>query len=217
LLLAGPFDSRDICLTVDDGPHAHYTPALLDVLKRHAAQATFFVIGQEAQRHADLVRRMVSEGHVVANHSYSHRLPAETSTRQLLEEARCTEDCLAELVGIRPRLFRPPYGAATPAALWQLWRTGHGVVLWNSDPKDFACRDADELRAWFRRRPLRGGDLVLLHDTCPHTVAVLAELIGAARQQGLRFTTLSRWMGRAYFAPQERSLADGRKDFHTHD
>jgi peptidoglycan-N-acetylglucosamine deacetylase len=200
LLTGGPSASRQICLTFDDGPHPEHTAAVLDVLKRYKVPASFFVIGEHAQEWPDLVRRIAAEGHVVANHSHSHGRPDKTSARQLLEEVCRTEEYLASLLSIRPRLFRPPYGKASLAKLWLLWRSGHAVVLWNVDPKDFACHSTAEIRAWFRQRPLRGGDLVLLHDTCPHTAALLPELVEEASRRGLGFTTPCRWLGRAYFA-----------------
>jgi hypothetical protein len=68
-------------------------------------------------------------------------------------------------------------------------------VLWNADPKDYACRSAGEILAWFEQHPLRPGDVVLLHDTQPHTAAALPHLIDSARARGLGFETVARWVG----------------------
>src|SRR5262249_22133542 len=94
-----------------------------------------------------------------------------------------------------PRLFRPPHGKLTAGKLLRLWRGGQTVVLWNVDPKDFACRTGEELRAWFGRRPLQGGVVVLLHDDRPHAATALPGLIEATRKRGLRFTTPLPWVG----------------------
>lgn len=184
-----------ICLTFDDGPHPEYTPALLDTLKQHGAPATFFVVGQQVKRYPDLVRRMAAEGHAVGHHSYSHGVPAETSARQLLDELRRTQDLLTPLLGEAPRLFRPPHGKVTLAKLWGLWRAGQTVVLWNVEPKDYARASADEVRAWFDEHPLRGGDVVVMHDNRPQGVAAVAHIIASARCRGLGLTTVASWLG----------------------
>jgi peptidoglycan/xylan/chitin deacetylase (PgdA/CDA1 family) len=188
-VVRGP-EKGAVYLTFDDGPHPEYTGALLDVLKEQAAPATFFVVGQEAERHPDLVRRMSVEGHLVANHSWSHSDPARTSARQLLDEVRRTRQLLAGLLGEAPNLFRPPHGKLTAAKLWGLWRNRQTVVLWNTDTRDFACKTSDEFAAYFQTHPLRGGDVVLMHDNRPHATARLAAVIADARQRGLVFATL---------------------------
>src|SRR5262249_3985118 len=187
-LTYGPAASRALCLTFDDGPHPEYTPRLLDALKQHDIRATFFVIGQEAEQHPDLVRRMAAEGHVIGHHSYTHSRPEETTAETLLQEVRRTQELFTRLLGRPSPLFRPPLGKVTVKKLWRLWRAGLQVVLWNLDPKDFACPSADMVRAWFQERVLRGGDLVLLHDTQPHAAVVVPDLAAAAARQGLTFT-----------------------------
>src|SRR5262249_10657688 len=94
LLVHGPAQSSAVCLTFDDGPDPTYTPAVLDVLKSHAVSATFFVIGQKAERHPDLIRRMAAEGHVIGNHTYSHSDPEKTSAHDLIAEVGRTSDIL---------------------------------------------------------------------------------------------------------------------------
>ena len=194
-LVRGPADSGRVCLTFDDGPHPEYTPQVLDVLRDHGVPATFFVIGREAERYPELVRRMAAEGHAVGHHSYCHTAPTLTPARQLVEELRRTDHLLTGLLGTPPHLYRPPHGKVTAAKLWGLWRAGQTVVLWNVDPKDSARPRPEDVRAWFREHPLRGGDIVLMHDNGPHAAAVVPDLIRGASAQGLRFTTPLAWAG----------------------
>lgn len=190
----GPSDGRTVCLTFDDGPHPVYTPRLLDVLRDRGVRATFFLIGREAERYPDIVRRAVDEGHAVGNHTFSHSDPGSTSARRLIEEVHRTNVLLAELSGRAPKLFRPPHGKVTASKLWRLWQEGQTVVLWNVDPKDYSRGAPDKVLAWFRERPVRGGDLVVMHDPVPHAIDVLPSLIDEARGRGLAFTTPSHWI-----------------------
>jgi peptidoglycan/xylan/chitin deacetylase (PgdA/CDA1 family) len=195
LLLRGPRRQQTVCLTFDDGPDPIHTPPLLDLLQERQVRATFFLIGSRAARYPKLVGRLVAEGHIIGNHSYWHRPPDRTSARALMDEVEQTAAVLAELSGEKTRLFRPPFGKLTAWKLVRLWGMGQTTVLWNRDPKDFACPSARALSGWFRQQPLRGGDLVLLHDNHPHAVAVLPELIDDVLGRGLEFATVADWLG----------------------
>jgi peptidoglycan/xylan/chitin deacetylase (PgdA/CDA1 family) len=147
-------------LTFDDGPHPEYTPRLLNILQRYQARATFFMIGEVAQKHPQLVRRVVQEGHVVGNHSWDHPFFPSLSGRARREQIRACEQVLAPY---GERLFRPPYGAQSLASrLDALWLR-HKVVTWNLEAKDWRENNPD----WMADRLLQGlrpGSIVLLHD-----------------------------------------------------
>ena len=195
LLVRGRPDGP-VCLTFDDGPHPEHTPRLLDVLAQLGLRATFFVVGERVARHPALARRIVDEGHLLGGHSYTHGPPATTSARELGREVRRTAELLAGILGGVPTHFRPPHGKLTGPKLLGLWSQRQSIVLWSVDPKDFACCDAGEVARFFVDRPLRGGDLVLLHDTAPYAAAVLPDLVTAARHDGLGFATVDAWTGR---------------------
>jgi peptidoglycan/xylan/chitin deacetylase (PgdA/CDA1 family) len=194
LLLHGPRSSRSVCLTFDDGPHPEYTPRLLEALAAHDVRATFFVVGERAERHPEIVARIAREGHVVGHHSYAHSLPEHTSARQLFEEARRTARLLEKITGEAPRLFRPPHGTLTAAKLVGLWALRQTVVLWSQDPKDFACGAPADVHRAFRARPPVGGDIVLLHDTWEHTATLAGEMIRNIRRRGLALDTVTAWL-----------------------
>ena len=192
-ITSGPRGSGAVCLTFDDGPHPVLTPQLLDLLAEHKVPATFFLIGQEAEKYPDVVRRMTAEGHAIGNHSYSHPARELLSGRQAADEVARGSEVLAAILGASPTLYRPPRGKVTAGDLWRLRRLGLTTVLWNVDPKDYAKKTPGEVRDWFGARPLRAGDLVLLHDIHPHAAEVLPDLIAATRGRGLRFTTVAEW------------------------
>ncbi len=193
-LTQGPCCCGSVCLTFDDGPDPFVTPRLLDVLREHGVRATFFVIGEKVARHPEIVRRIAAEGHCVGGHSFHHGDPGLTSSRQLREEIRRTADLLAPLVGRKVTLFRPPHGKLTVSKLCRLWRAGQTIVLWNADPKDYSRAAAQEVRDWFEGHPLRGGDLVLMHDNVGHAIDVIPDLSEAIRASGLSFATVSDWL-----------------------
>jgi peptidoglycan/xylan/chitin deacetylase (PgdA/CDA1 family) len=184
-----------VCLTFDDGPHPQHTLRLLDILKAEYVTGTFFMVGREMEKHPDVVRRVVLDGHAVGGHSFTHGEPGATSPRQLAEEVDRTERLFAQITGRPSRLFRPPHGKLTAGKLLRLWWRGQRVVLWNVDPKDFACASAAELGSRFDGRPLCGGDVVLLHDNVPHAADVLPDVIRSVRKSKLTFLPVTAWTG----------------------
>lgn len=202
-LTHGPRGDRSVGLTFDDGPHPEHTPRLLDRLGELGVPATFFLIGREAERYPDLVRRMAREGHEIGNHSYSHPRRSDITARQSAADVARGTGVLAGILGRAPTLYRPPNGKVTAGDLWGLWRHGLTVVLWNVDPKDYSKPNADAVREWFRGTSLSAGDLVLFHDNHPHAAEVLPELIAAARGRGLAFTTIGKWVGTTHDGSRE--------------
>jgi len=190
----GPASSRAVCLTFDDGPHPEYTPRLLQLLSDMGVPAAFFLVGQEAERFPGIVRHIAAEGHVVGNHTFEHRDATLISLESFRTEVLRTRTLLRELSGQDVNLFRPPHGRLTIPKLLGLWRAGQRVVLWNVDSKDYSRPGPDQIRAAFTDRPVRAGDLLLFHDSRPHCLSVLPDLIEEARARGLRFTTPDKWM-----------------------
>ncbi len=189
-LTRGSPASRTVCLTFDDGPHPEHTPTLLDALSRERIRATFFVLGKAAFRYPLLVRRILAEGHAVGHHSYTHGEPAQTGPLTLATEVRRRAHLLRR-EGLRgSRLFRPPHGRVGLAKLALLWGMRKTVVLWNVDPRDWAAEAPEEVTSFFERRPLQGGDVVLLQDVCPWATHAIPLLARQAREAGLRFDTV---------------------------
>jgi teichuronic acid biosynthesis glycosyltransferase TuaC len=185
---------NSVALTFDDGPHPTYTPLLLDTLKKHGVKATFFVVGRQAQRYPDLVRRIGAEGHDVANHSYFHSYPGLASAQEAVSGVLQTEQLLQDLGGKALAFYRPPRGKVGARELLSLWLAGFKVVLWNVDARDYACETSAELTEWFRARPLKAGDIVLLHDRLPFAAETLPDVIETTRQRGLDFVPVSQWI-----------------------
>lgn len=197
----GKRDMKKVSLTFDDGPDVSVTPLLLDLLARHGVIAAFFVTGEKALSNPELVRNILSRGHSICNHSYSHDpLLMLRKTQRLSREIENTQEELKKS-GIVPLVFRPPAGITNPRLWRQLLRLGMYCV-------NFSCRgfDCGNLRvnglSGRILKKVRGGDIVLLHDVKPKRSAVqdwLAEidhLISGIRDKGLEPVSLPELIGR---------------------
>lgn len=183
----------EIALTFDDGPDPQHTGRVLDLLLEAGIKATFFAIGECARRHPELIRRMVKEGHEVANHTETHSEPRKTSTRVFLDEIRRTRLLLQDLTGRDCRLVRPPKGQLTAGKLCGLLREQFTVVLWNVDPRDFAMTSPQSMRTWVEGYRPRSGDIVLLHDDRPYAAVAVEEFLRNPRLHQVRFARISEW------------------------
>jgi peptidoglycan/xylan/chitin deacetylase (PgdA/CDA1 family) len=185
---------RQVALTFDDGP-GDATAAVLDALAALDVRATFFVIGQQVAERAALLARMVGDGHEVGVHAWEHPNLGDEPERAADEIDRCAT-VVGEAAGRPPRLFRPPFGAYTPAVLDAAGARDLLTVLWDVNPHDFAGGDAtaDSIAADVLAG-VRRGSIVLMHDGGP--VAARAALLEALpriaaglRERGLQPVTV---------------------------
>ena len=199
LLTRGPRHASNerprLALTFDDGPHPVYTARLLDVLRTAGLSATFFVVGRNAAQHPKLIERMADEGHELANHTWSHGEPAQTSPRQFLDEVQQTDDLLRNLTGTVSRAMRPPKGNLNWTKLSGLWRQGKTVALWNVDPRDYCMNNAGEMAVWTAQYAPRDGDVLLFHDNHPWAVGAIESMLHRGvfnRCQAVAISTMTR-------------------------
>jgi peptidoglycan/xylan/chitin deacetylase (PgdA/CDA1 family) len=179
-----------VYLTFDDGPHPEHTAPLLDVLARHGAKATFFLIGKLARRRPDLVRRIAAEGHSIGNHSQSHPEFRSLDLAAQLAEFDTAERTLRDIVGGIPIPLRTPRGALPPRLVAQLAAQGRPIVFWSYDSLDYRRGDPADVLAMMRDQPPRAGDIVLMHDDGPTAGVVLDALLPEWRTAGLRARAL---------------------------
>ncbi|MET8305386.1 bifunctional polysaccharide deacetylase/glycosyltransferase family 2 protein [Micromonospora sp. NPDC005173] len=191
---------RTIALTFDDGPDPRWTPQVLDVLRRHGAHATFFVVGARVNEHPELVRRILAEGHEIGSHTFTHAdLAAVPPWRRDLELS-LTRKAIAAATGQEVTLLRPPFSSVPTAltgpeyaALRAAAGAGHVAVLADRDTRDWQRPGVDKIVK--AATPTQGrGAVVLMHDgggDRAQTVAALDRLLPALTDQGYRFTTVS--------------------------
>lgn len=158
-----PTDERRIALTFDDGPNPILTPQILDLLDRHNARATFFLIGRNVQRWPKLAAEIAARGHEIGNHTQNHLLLPLLPWRLVLREMRRAEHAIHAATGLRPRLFRPPMGWFNRRMLKALAAHGYRPVLGNVYPQD-AARPGSRVIVDRVLARLVPGSIVILHD-----------------------------------------------------
>ena len=187
-----------IALTLDDGPDPEVTPQVLDLLDRYQAKATFFCIGERAERHPELCREIVRRGHAVENHSQHHYHHFSIlGPWRMAREIVAGQDTLADITGQRPLFFRPTAGLRNPFLEPILARHGLTLASWSRRGFDTRNRHADDVLSRLAD-PLAAGDILLLHDGhsartaagVPVILAVLPRLLETAQARGLHCITL---------------------------
>lgn len=190
--------NRQIALTFDDGPDPVVTPLILDILERNKAKATFFCIGYHAEQHPELIKRIVSQGHQVENHSYSHHKAfALRATKEIGKEISRAQEILSKLSGRSPRFFRPIAGIRNPLLDPVLSKLGLHLVSWSHRGFDTRLNNPDRL---YRKltNGLSAGNIILMHDgnvaRTPDGIAVSVACLPAVIQKitdaGLTTVTL---------------------------
>lgn len=178
-----------VYLSFDDGPHPEHTPRMLELLRKHGAKATFFLIGDQAEKHPDIVRRIVEEGHTIGNHSMTHPRLSRLSAREQLADIARADAVLERFNGRKRQLFRPPNGRATLATIVSSTLRRRPLVLWSIDSLDYQL-DAEQVAARLAKVSVRGGDILLFHDDGGAAAGALASLLPRWSGAGLRFATL---------------------------
>jgi len=190
-VLEGTNDGHGMAaLTIDDGPHPLTTPLMLAVLRDRGVHATFFLVAEKAEEYPELVRRIVAEGHEIANHSYSHRRAHELNSAQMLAELTTCQRVLGGLTGVNTRYFRPPGGRLNEPGLQAIAVSGHALVMWTTNADDW-LKPAPSVIAANALKGLRPGGIVLMHQGSMESFNALPLIIDGAGQRGLRLCTVS--------------------------
>jgi peptidoglycan/xylan/chitin deacetylase (PgdA/CDA1 family) len=170
------------------------TATLLDVLKKKGVHATFFVVGKNAAVNPSLIRRMVNEGHVVGNHTWSHKQLTRLSASGIRAELTKASDAIVKGGAPTPTLLRPPYGATNATVSKVAASLGMAQIMWNVDPLDWKDRNSAKVT----QRVLaatRAGSIVLSHDIHPTTRAAYAAIIDGLRAKGYTLVTVPELLG----------------------
>lgn len=184
-------NKKSIALTFDDGPDPEITPRILAVLKEKGVSATFFVIGEKAEKYPDLLKKIDEEGHIVANHSYSHNhLIGFFSKKRLNQDlVHCNEAIIAAL-GKTPVFFRPPFGVTNPRYAKVLKELKMQSIGWSLRSFDTRAKNKYQLIEKVISN-LKRRDIVLLHDNRAVTADALEDLIEHCFNKNIEIQALS--------------------------
>ncbi|HEY3416089.1 MAG TPA: polysaccharide deacetylase family protein [Armatimonadota bacterium] len=189
----GDTGKKWIALTFDDGPHPKFTPRILALLKQYHAKATFFVVGEMAEKYPDLVRAEIAAGHSVGNHTYHHVNLTKILEGDVATEIKACGEVLQKINGRAPRLFRPPGGDYDQGVAEAAEALGYTIVLWTDDPGDYA-QPGDKVIASRILAHIHPGGIILIHDGIQQTIDVLPQILTYLQKQGYQFVTIDQMM-----------------------
>jgi peptidoglycan-N-acetylglucosamine deacetylase len=196
----GQTTQKLIALTLDDGPNPlkYRTPALLDTLRNLGVKATFFVVGARAEANPDLIRRMDAEGHELANHSYTHPNLTFLTPENVRRELCRTSVVVRDIIGKRPRFYRPPGGNFNGAIADAASALGMHGAYWTVDGFKFEhapYRPEDVTRYVLKK--VKPGSILLLHNAPENTILALPQIVKTLQAQGYEFVTMSELVHRS--------------------
>ena len=179
-------NEKNICLTFDEGYENGYTAQILDTLKEKNVEAVFFVTYDYAKRNADLVQRMIDEGHTVGNHTYNHPSMPTISEDEAASEITMLHDYVKEQFGVEMNLFRPPMGEFSEKTLAITQSLGYKSIFWSFAYKDYDTAAQPDKQAAFKRitEAAHDGGIFLLHAVSQTNTEILGDVIDNFRQQG---------------------------------
>lgn len=183
-----------VALSFDDGPHPTSTPQVLEILQRHEAKATFFLIGQRALRYPEMVKRIRAEGNEIGNHYFRNEPTLGHSKDEFLSNLEHTQRAIGGGEGLE--LFRPPGGVAWPRQIRLARERGYTCVLGCAYPHDPMHPPAWYIR-WLIEKNLVPGTIVILHDGISNpkrSIEALPHILTTGSKKGLRFVSIGELM-----------------------
>ena len=212
----GPRDVRKVAITFDDGPSQPCTEALLDAMAELNVRGTFFCVGVNTRWHPKLVRRAYEAGHDIANHSWEHSRKAGVRLGKNCDHIDRGAEAIADAIGVRPRLYRPPWGWMTPWEGRRLTQRGYTVVGWDVYTLDWQWPEPDgQMMAEVAHRATKPGSIILWHDANAgvknwdkkQTIRAIQHLVPALRADGYECVTASELLGVPAYGPARKQPA----------
>ena len=177
---------NNIWLTFDDGPHQESTPFILNVLKEEQVKATFFLVGEQMEKHPELLNQIISEGHIVANHSYSHKNGWLSNNSTYFNDIEKCQKLIPE-----NKLFRPPYGKISPLQISHL-KKNYKIILWDVLSWDFSLYNTPKKVKESVLKNTVSGSIIVFHNnkkSFKNLQPILNETIQELKQKGFSFST----------------------------
>ncbi len=160
-----PNNEKKVFLTFDDGPTPIITNWVLDELKKHNVKATFFCIGKNIEQNPEIYLNILSNGHLVGNHTYNHLNGWKTYTKDYLENVLLTNDLQSSIFNFQSKLFRPPYGKIKPSQSQKLRKLGYKIIMWDILSADFDYSISPEKCLDNVLKNIKSGSIIVFHDS----------------------------------------------------
>ncbi|RYG01129.1 MAG: polysaccharide deacetylase family protein [Chitinophagaceae bacterium] len=194
LMNSGANTSRQIAISFDDGPADNYTSQVLDILSRERVPSAFFCIGKNIAGREAILKRIISEDHIIGNHSYSHHFWFDMyGAEKMQADLQQMNAAVKQVSGLEPALFRPPYGVTNPNLVKAVKRQGLTPVGWNVRSLDTMIKDPEKLLERMMSS-VKPGAIVLFHDTSEATFLMLPAFIERVRGLGFEFVRLDKML-----------------------
>ena len=188
---------KKIALTFDDGPHPRLTPKILEILDKYNVKATFFTVGINVHYYPETFEEIVSHGHEIGNHTYTHPHVSRVDMATLKSEIERCEDEIYEHGEYKTKLFRPPEGMIDNGVATLLKELDYKVILWDIDTRDWDHTNARDIAEMIVKR-VSSGDIILMHDYISYnspTPEALEIFLPMLISKGYQFVTVSELIG----------------------
>ncbi|MBG9376662.1 polysaccharide deacetylase family protein [Panacibacter sp. DH6] len=187
----GTTEKKEVAITFDDGPAQNHTADILAILAKNNIHAAFFCIGHHVEKNESLLEQVHLQGHIVGNHSYSHaHLFDLFPARKMYADLAAMDTATLKAIGVKPRLFRPPYGVTNPTVRKAIINGNYIPVGWSIRSLDTVITDKQKLLG--RVAGVKPGDIILFHDTSKTTVDILQTFIDHVHRSGFTFVRLDK-------------------------
>lgn len=188
-----PGGSLEIHLTFDDGPNPATTPYLLELFEEEGVKVTFFVIGEQVEKHEELLSDISRKGHAIGNHTYSHLFLPILSCKKMENEILRTNQRIEDVTGNQPKFFRPPFGIVDKKAHLLLQEQGMKTVYWSAFSEDWRHIGESSVVDRLSKYATEGGIMVMheLEPTGNQTIAAARSLIRKLKEKNFNFTALT--------------------------
>lgn len=181
---------NNIAITFDDGPHPEFTPKVLQLLEKYQAKATFFLIGNQVEKHSNLVSEIINQGHIIGNHTYSHTNNfGFLKTEEVISDLKKNTVLVANLFQKKMNLFRPAFGVTNPRIAKAVKELNLEAIGWSVRSLD-TTKDSKEIILNRITKNIKKGDVVLLHDTSQKTLEVLEQFLVILEKKEMKSVTI---------------------------
>ncbi len=192
IICKADIDKKEIAISFDDGPVIKNTAAILEILNEENVKATFFCIGNRIAGNEKILQQLHQQGHIIGNHSFSHHFWFDMySAKKMQDDLKQMDIAMEKVIGLKPKLFRPPYGVTNPNVKKAIIKGGYTPVGWSVRSMDTVIKDEKKLLDKINAH-IKPGAVFLFHDTSETTLKALPTFIKEVKKRGYSIIPLDK-------------------------